>query len=181
MDKHLGVSIRSTADLVGAAQSGDRAAFAELVRRYERAVVSTAWAVLHDYHAAQDVAQESFVIVFGHLEKLRNAQTFGPWLLKVTRREAIRLSRRKPATVSLDSTHEAATETPKGWSQEHDALVNAIGRLPAHEREVVVFHYLEGYSMREVAELSGRPVGTVTKQISRGVGRLRKWLAKVPK
>ena len=174
--------MRSTAELVIAAQSDDRAAFAELVRRYQRVVVSTAWSVLHDYHLAQDVAQDSFVIAFRQLGTLCNARTFGPWLLTLTRREAVRRSRHTPVTVSIDSVAETAVATTaSAWNEEHDNLVSAVGRLPEHEREVVVFHYLEGYTAREVAELTGRPVGTVTKQLSRSVGRLRRWLTEVPK
>ena len=55
--------MRTTAELVAATRSGDREAFAELLRRYERVVISTAWSIVHDYHSAQDVAQDSFVIV----------------------------------------------------------------------------------------------------------------------
>lgn len=174
--------MRSTTELVIAAQSGDREAFAELVRRYERAVVSTAWSVLQDYHTAQDAAQDSFVIAFRQLGTLRNAQTFGPWLLTLTRREAVRRSRQSPMTVSIDSIAEPAiARAVPAWTQEYEDLVRAIGRLPDHEKEVVVFHYFDGYSARKVAELTTRPVGTVTKQLSRAVGRLRRWLEKVPK
>lgn len=174
--------MRSTAELVIEAQSEDRAAFAELVRRYRRVVVSTAWSVLHDYHSAQDVAQDSFVIAFRQLGTLRDARTFGPWLLTLTRREAVRRFRQNPVTVSIDSVAETAiATTAPAWNEEFENLVRAVGKLPEHEREVVVFHYFDAYSAREVAELTGRPVGTVTKQLSRAVGRLRRWLAEVPK
>jgi len=75
----------------------------------------------------------------------------------------------------------ALTSTAAAWEPGRDELVDAIGRLPEHERIVVVFHYLDGYSATEVAAMTGRPVGTVTKQISRGLDRLRQWLAEVPK
>lgn len=182
MDESPSERMQSTPELVIAAQSEDRAAFAELVRRYERAAVSTAWSVLHDFHAAQDVAQDSFVIAFRQLGTLRNGRSFGPWLLKITRREALRRTRTSPATVAIDCVAETAIATTSpAWHQAYESLVIAMGRLPEHEREVVVFHYLDGYSAREVAELTGRPVGTVTKQLSRAIARLRRWLAKVPK
>ena len=146
--------MRTTAELVAATHSGDRDAFAELVRRYERAVISTAWSVLNDYHTAQDVAQESFVIAFRNLGNLRNAQTFGSWLLTLTRREAVRHSRKTPALASVDSVPELLNESPtSAWVQDCEELAKAIGRLPDHEKEVVVFHYLDGYSAAEVAKL----------------------------
>ena len=173
--------MRSTAELVIEAQSENRAAFAELVRRYQRVVISTAWSVLHDYHSAQDVAQDSFLIAFRQLGTLRDARTFGPWLLTLTRREAVRRSQKIPVTVSIDSVAETAvTNTSSSWHEEFEDLVRAVGKLPEHEREVIMFHYLDAYSARDVAKLTGRPVGTVTKQISRAVGRLRQWLNEVP-
>ena len=51
----------STEELVKAAQAGEISAFAELVRRYERAVIITAHSVLGDFHLAQDAAQEAFL------------------------------------------------------------------------------------------------------------------------
>ena len=172
--------MQTTAELVTATRSGDRDAFAELVRRYERAVLSTAWSVLNDYHAAQDVAQDSFIIAFRKLGSLRNAQAFGTWLLTLTRREALRHSRKTLASVSIDSVAELQIELPApAWIQDYEDLVRAIGRLPSHEKEVVVFHYLDGHSAAEVGELTSRPVGTVTKQLSRAVTRLRRLLERV--
>ena len=70
----------STEELVKAAQAGRTAAFAELVRRYERAAIVTAYSVLGDFHWAQDAAQEAFVIVYQKLSGLRDPASFGPWL-----------------------------------------------------------------------------------------------------
>ena len=173
--------MQSIPDLVLAAQADDREAFAELVRRYQRVVVSTAWSVLRDYQAAEDVSQDSFVLAFRELGALRSPQAFGPWLLTLTRREALRRRRRKSVSIATDSAIDSAVATTKPeWQQEYGNLVEALGQLPEHERDVVVFHYLDGYSAREVGELTGRPVGTVTKQLSRAIHRLRRLMAKVP-
>jgi RNA polymerase sigma-70 factor (ECF subfamily) len=48
-----------------------------------------------------------------------------------------------------------------------------VARLPEHERLVVVLRYLNGHSVAEVAAALGRPVGTVTKQLSRAIERLK--------
>ena len=61
-----------------AAQAGDTSAFAELVRRYERAAIITAHAILSDFHASQDAAQEAFVTGYQKIKQLRDAASFGP-------------------------------------------------------------------------------------------------------
>ncbi len=87
----------STEELVKAAQVGEGSAFAELVRRYERAAIITAHSVLGDFHSSQDVAQEAFIIAYRELKQLRDAASFGPWLLQIARRRSLRLQRRRTA------------------------------------------------------------------------------------
>jgi RNA polymerase sigma-70 factor (ECF subfamily) len=58
-------------------------------------------------------------------------------------------------------------------SADAEDLLAAVAGLPEHERLVVVLHYLDGRSVVEVAEVLGRPAGTVTKQLSRAIARLK--------
>ena len=169
--------MRSSAELVRLAQAGDQSAFAELVGRYERVVTASAWAVLRDFHAAQDVAQECFVIAHGQLRSLRAADAFGPWLLRTVRREALRRAARSRTMISINAdAHEAAAPAGGGWEEEFESVVEALSRLPEQERVVVVLRYLDVLSVNEIAQATDRPVGTVTKQLSRALERLRHWL-----
>ena len=59
--------MRTTAELVELAKDGERDAIGELVERYQRVAVATAWTVVGDFHFAQDIAQESFVAAFRRL------------------------------------------------------------------------------------------------------------------
>ncbi len=172
--------MNSLEQLVRAAQSGQRDAFARLVERFQRAAIATACSVLHDFHAAQDAAQDSFLIAFEQLGTLRNTETFCTWLLTIVRREAIRRSKQTRPTTSLDSEQELIAVAGTSWYHPHEELLKSIGRLPDHEREVVVFHYLDGYTAGEISDFTGRSVGTITKQLSRAVERLRKSLKQVP-
>jgi len=169
--------MHSSAELVRLAQAGDQSAFAELVGRYERVVTASAWAVLRDFHAAQDVAQESFVIAYGQLSSLRAADAFGPWLLKTVRRAASRRAARTRTTISINAVaHEAAAPDGAAWEEEFESVVQALSRLPEQERVVVALRYLDTLSVNEIAQTTDRPVGTVTKQLSRAIERLRAWL-----
>jgi RNA polymerase sigma-70 factor (ECF subfamily) len=169
----------STEELVKAAQAGKNAAFAELVRRYERAAIVTAYSVLGDFHSAQDAAQEAFVIAYQKLGKLRDAASFGPWLLKIARHRAVRLKHgRKAETAGMDCIGSTATQ-PGDWMQPYREVVRQIARLPEHEQIVTVMRYVDGRSVKDIADLTGRPVGTITKQLSRAIERLRNWLVEV--
>jgi RNA polymerase sigma-70 factor, ECF subfamily len=169
----------STAELVKAAQAGGQSAFADIVRRYERAAIVTAYSALGDFHAAQDAAQEAFVIAYQKLGTVRNPDSFGPWLLRIVRRRAVRLQRaRKVESIDVDCVEPAAVQAPD-WMEPYKEVAKQMARLPEHERIVAVMRYVDGHSVNEIADLTGRPVGTITKQLSRAIERLRNWLIEV--
>ena len=101
----------STADLVKAAQAGDTAAFAELVVRYEKVAVITAHAILQDFHTSQDAAQDAFVLAYKRLSQIRDASSFGPWLLQIVRRGCLRLQKTKTAELISPEVIEGVADT----------------------------------------------------------------------
>jgi len=169
----------STEELVRSAQVGDASAFAELVRRYERVVIITAHSVLGDFHAAQDAAQEAFALAYGNVRQLRRAAAFGPWVLRIARREASRIQRRAHGQPAHQDTACPSAQREIDWTQLYEDVVRQLARLPEHERIAVVLRYVDGRSLKEIADATGRPVGTITKQLSRAIQRLRAWLVKV--
>ena len=169
--------MQTDAELVKAVLSGDKHVFAELVRRYERLVRAVALEVLGDYHSATDVAQDAFVRAYERLVELRKPESFGPWLMKITRRCALDSVQRKSKETLLDTKIAAAIENPNGrLDEEKHRLLAAVVKLPKAERQVVMLRYFGENSVNEVAEILGRKVGTVTKQLSRARVRLRKIL-----
>lgn len=165
--------LKSTEELVAAAKNGNSAAFAELVQRFERAAWVAAWRVLREYHATLDATQNAFVEAYCKLSQLRAPSQFGVWLMRIAHREAIRIGRRPFPSASLEAAGQAAMPVVADQSLDSDALMTAVGSLPEHERLVVVMRYFNGHSVEEVARLTGRPVGTVTKQLSRAFARLK--------
>jgi RNA polymerase sigma-70 factor (ECF subfamily) len=168
----------TTEELVTLARNGDRSSFAELVRRHERLVTGTAWETLGDWHAAQDMAQEAFLLAFRRLSTLRNPGAFGPWIVQITARLAVRQVVRRPIEGPL---HDGiGTDPPPDClDDEIKRVLAAVSRLPEGERSAILLRYVEGHDVSSVARLSGRPLGTVTKQLSRAIARLRLMLVEV--
>ena len=168
----------SDSKLVEAVLNGDRQAYGCLFERHERSVQAVALAILGDYHAAQDVVQESFVKAYMKLGGLRKGSSFGPWLRKIARHEAIRISRSKLKRESARQ-HAMQIHTAAGDGQIDETnrrLLMAVMRLPEHQRVVVMLRYFDNHSMKMISQITGRPVGTVTMQLSRAHARLHKWL-----
>ena len=169
--------MRTDAELVSAVLDGEKQAFAALVKRYERPIHAVALDVLGDYHSAADVSQEAFIKAYEQLAGLRKPEAFGPWLMKITRRYALDSARQKLKEPRLEMKAAELRENPDGQlDEEKQKLLAAIIKLPRSEKQVVMLRYLGENSVKDVAEIVGRSVGTVTKQLSRAHKRLRKIL-----
>ncbi|MHC4176168.1 MAG: RNA polymerase sigma factor [Planctomycetota bacterium] len=149
------------------------------MQRHERAVLGVALGILRDHHAAQDVAQDAFATAFERLGTLRRPGRFASWILGIARRKAIDLwherSKRPPQTVPPDCI---VARSDGRLNERVEKALEAIDRLPERQRQVVLYRYCDGLAVREIAEATGSPVGTVTKCLSRALARLRKTLVK---
>jgi len=169
--------VQADCELIKAVLDGQKEAFAELVSRYERPVRAVAINILGDHHSVQDAVQDAFVAGYQNLCMLRNRDSFGPWLMKITQRCALNWAKRRPKMAPLETNPAAATEKPYGrLDEESEGLLSAVVKLPEAERQVVMLRYFAQHNVKEVAEIAGRSIGTVTKQLSRAHKRLRKIL-----
>lgn len=169
--------MRADAELVRAVIKGEREAFEVLVKRYEKPVIAIALNILGDRHLASDVSQEAFVKAYEHLARLRKPEAFGPWLMKIARRCAIRLACQRPGEIRLEPGIAQGIEDCDGRLDEgKQRLLSAIVKLPKAEKQVVMLRYFSGNTVNDVARILDRSVGTVTKQLSRARIRLRRML-----
>ena len=174
--------MQTDAELVNAVLNGEKHVFTELVRRYERPVRGIALDVLGNYHSATDVSQDAFVRAYERLAGLRRPESFGPWLMKITRRCALDSARRRPKETRLETKIAAAMENPNGrLGADKQRLLAAVVKLPKAEKQAVMLRYFGDNSVNDVAEILGRSTGTVTKQLSRARTHLRKILERSEK
>lgn len=174
--------MQSDAELVNACLDGEKRAFAVLVKRYERPVRAIALDVLRDYHSAADVSQDAFIKAYENLLALRKAEAFGPWLMKIARRCALDAAQRRPKETPLETAAAVAIENPNGQlGEDKRRLLAAVVKLPEGEKQVIMLRYFASHSVKDVAEIAGRSVGTITKQLSRAHKRLRNILERLEK
>ena len=170
-------AVPSDHEVVAQVLAGQTDAYAMLVSRYERLARAAALRIVRDRHAADDVTQEAFVVAFRSLASLRDRAGFAGWLLGIVRRRAataVRQERRR-RSISGDFDNRPA-ERGAHPSAESLELLELVERLPDQERVVIGLKYFEGHSVEKIAEMTGRPLGTVTKQLSRARQRLHGWL-----
>ncbi len=162
--------------LVREVLDGAKDAYAQLVRRYERPAKAVAIHILGDYHWAEDAAQEAFIKAYRQLPDLKNPELFGPWLITIVHRCAldIVIAAKKRPTVPLDNIADMPAHQRNGrLDEEKKHLLREVMRLGDSEKQVVFLRYFGGHTVSQVADITGRSVGTVTKQLSRAHQSLR--------
>jgi RNA polymerase sigma-70 factor, ECF subfamily len=169
------------AELIERARKGEVMAYEELVRRYQDVAVRAAHLIAPDGDA-EDAAQEAFVKAYAALARFRVDSPFRPWLLRIVTNEA--RNRRRSAGRRTGLALRAAEDRPLGdaapspesavlASESRAALVAALNRLRADDREVIGARYFLDLSEAETADALGIPRGTVKSRLSRALGRLR--------
>lgn len=183
MTAELELNEMSELSLVNAAQRGDRAAFGQLVVRYERAVYAVVYRRLNNHAEAQEVSQEVFVKAMTKISQLRHPECFGGWLRSAANRMAINRAVRRAPTVNAEPASLAATvaegETPLSFAlkSERKSQVRAgLKRLRKLDRETLVAFYVEGQSLVEMSDNFNSPVGTIKRRLHVARKRLAKEL-----
>ena len=173
--------IETDAQIVDQVRRGDVQAYGKVVHRYERTLLAAALPILRDVHAAQDVVQEVFVRCYVKLSTLRDASRLGSWLLKAVEREAIHVAHQRRRQIPIEGSTLAIDRASDDrdlrsrvlYDDERRRLLDGVRTLPEPERLAISLRYFEGCSINDIVQITARPTGTITKQLSRAIERLR--------
>ena len=179
----------SDVELVRRLGDADGAALAQLYQRFGRPCYSLARRICADEGLAEDVVQEVFLTLWRDPSRFDPARGgFATWLLTLIHHKAVDAVRRESTIrrrmVAAPEAGEAWSPTPvPGADQAAMARVAAgqvraaLHRLPVEQRQVLALAYFGGHTQREIAVLTGVPLGTVKSRMFTAVQRLRSLLA----
>jgi RNA polymerase sigma factor (sigma-70 family) len=154
-------------------------AFCALVGIFQDMAYACAYAVLGDFHLAENAAQEAFISAWQKLGQLRQPEAFPGWFRRIVLTECNRLTRgkRHPTIALEEGAHVHARLADPQTAVEKDELTKAvfaaIKRLTLNERMVVVLFYIKEQSHNEISEFLDLPVTTVAKRLYSAKARLR--------
>jgi RNA polymerase sigma factor (sigma-70 family) len=179
----------SDAELVERSRQGDRDAFSELIRRYQRPIYALACTLLRDRHEAEDLAQEAFLRAWLNLDMLSDPAKFGPWLRRIVFGVSIDWLRAfRPELYRLDGTNAELELLAKAADIEsalarlerielQQRVWHAVARLPAGYRLPLAMFHLDGLSHARVAQALAVPESTVRSLVTRAREKLRPMLS----
>ena len=162
-------------ELLTRARAGEAAAFAALVRRYQRTVYSIALRMLSDRHRAEDLAQEVFLQLYRSLDSIASDAHLAFWLRKVAVNRSIDRIRQETRYDSEPLTEAAAIidETLDADPLLERRMSDLVAQLPPAARAVVVLRYQEDLDPVDIASTLDMSINTVKSHLKRSLTSLR--------
>src|SRR3954454_21112018 len=168
-----GASTKDDTQLVRRIQQGDMDAFEALFYKYQSAIYRTAMAITHDAGAAEEVLQDCFYKTYLNIVKITGEGSLSPWLHRV----AVNLSCNalKKRRVWLEPLENVAdhfftdpSHSPENLAERTElqgTMRDVINTLSLKHRIVVILHYLQDFSLPEIAYILDLPVGTIKSRL----------------
>jgi RNA polymerase sigma-70 factor (ECF subfamily) len=156
-------------DLVEAARTGDREAYADLVRLRGDRLYAIAQRILRDVHRAEDAVQDTLVIAWRDLPGLRDPDRFDAWLQRILIRTCIAVAMRHRRRIVVDIQAlpvDIPIDTDDYLSVgDRDQLERGFRRLPPEQRALLVLRHYAGLEPAEIADALGIPAGTARSRL----------------
>jgi len=169
-------------ELVERVQSGEKAAFDILVRKYEHKLANVISRYIHDPSEVLDVAQDAFIKAYRALPNFRGDSAFYTWLYRIainTAKNHLVAASRRPPKDDVDAQEAEQFDAGSGLkeyatperlalrSELAETIQEAMEELPEELRVAIVLRELEGLSYEEIASAMECPIGTVRSRIFR--------------
>jgi RNA polymerase sigma-70 factor (ECF subfamily) len=164
---------------VARAQSGDVDALNALLEAIQEPLFGYILSLVRDTHRAQDILQDVFILVIRKLYWLQAPEVFRPWVYRIASREAFRCLRREQR-IAGHTDNEALLDTIAAEPPDDQADPELLERLPGlleqvspASRAVLSLHYLNGMTLRQVADVLGISAGAAKARLAYGLAILR--------
>jgi RNA polymerase sigma-70 factor (ECF subfamily) len=170
---------------VQAARAGDPDAWDALLRRFQLPLYVYAFELVGNEQDALDIVQETFLNAVRHLPGLRDDKRFGPWLFSIAHQKVIQHWRRERRVdclfaeplegeaADLADAADSPAEALIHEEREQEFLSALVQLAPAH-RTVLLLHFVEDFSLEDIAGITGTPRGTIKSRLHYAKQALRR-------
>ncbi len=164
--------------LVQRVLAGERSAFSELIKQYERLVAHVVYRLIDHTMDREEVAQDVFVKIFEKLSEFNFQSKLSTWIATIAYRHAVNTLKKNKKHADNDSLDDITFDPFSediGFDQvDMNAFVQAaVEKLPTPYRAILTFYHLEGFSYQEIMEAMNMPEGTVKNYLFRARQKLR--------
>lgn len=163
------------------AREGNPAAWDALFRRFQLPLYVYVFELTRDEQTSLDLAQETFIAAVKHVASLREDEKFGSWLFGIAHQKVIQLWRKRSGKEMLfDEIPESLDEFESGpddlliHREQENEFMNLLNQLPPPQRSVLLLHFVEDFSLEEIARITETQIGTVKSRLHYAKKSLRR-------
>lgn len=173
----IDITQKTDQDLVEEVLSGQRQAFSELVRRYQKSILRLSMRFTKDLDMAQDVVQETFIKAYEKLGSFEGRSQFRSWLFQIAVNTAKNKLRDRKHQITEEEGLQLAVHPEAEASLIKSALSKEMGRevekLPIKQRTALILRIYEDLSFKEIADIMECPYDTAKANYRHALLRLR--------
>jgi len=126
-----------------------------------------------DHQLADDMAQEAYIKAYLSCDSFNNPEKFNAWIYRIGYTTFINHKRSLKIYSDYEEAKDAASAESSDSTFRYQELYLALNKLPGKERTSVLLFYMEGYTIKEIAEIEDVSQDAVKQHLSRGRSRLR--------
>jgi RNA polymerase sigma-70 factor (ECF subfamily) len=166
---------------VAQARAGEPGAWDILFKRYQLPLYVYVFELVRNEQTSLDVVQETFIAAVRHIGGLRDGVKFGGWLFGIAHQKCLQQWRKRDReAAALDDLAETPVDLESGPDdllirrEQEDAFMKLLTQLPPPQRSVLLLHFIEEFSLEEIAGITGVSLGTVKSRLHYAKKALRK-------
>jgi RNA polymerase sigma factor (sigma-70 family) len=168
-------------------QRSKQAQFDQLVKPHLKKLYQLAYRFTGNPTDAEDMVQDVMLKLYPKVDELAQIEKPGPWLARILYRHNIDAYRKKQRSAldqsdnddsynELENKHAQPAEVTES-TQTQAALTHALNQLTAEQKDLIILHDVEGYTLVEIKQILDTPIGTLKSRLSRSRTKLREMLA----
>jgi RNA polymerase sigma-70 factor, ECF subfamily len=154
------------------ARTGDPAAWDALFKRYQLPLYVYVFELVHHEQTSLDVVQETFINAARYIGSLREDHKFGSWLFGIAHQKCIQHWRSQSRELAVvEEFFSAPEELAHGpdellvRQEQEEEFMTRLNQLPLPQRSVLLLHFVEDFSLEEIAAITGAALGTVKSRL----------------
>ena len=154
------------------ARAGKPEAWEALLARYRLPLYAYVYELVHQEQTSLDIVQETFINAARHIHTLQRDEKFGSWLFSIAHQRCMQHWRKqRPVEIPIDPLDEDFPEPEPGpqelliRKEQEEAFMKLLGQLAMPHRAVLLLHFVEDFSLEEIARITGTQIGTVKSRL----------------
>jgi len=159
-------------------KKGKIQAYQHIVQRYMKTAYYIALGFVHNHQDALDLSQDSFIKAFRNIRSFDIERDFFPWFYRILKNLCVDHFKRIRTRREVPLEDVKILVRDREDKEMKEALWRGIEELTFEQREVIILRYFRGYSYQEIAEITGKPMGTVMSSLHYAKKRLKQTAGK---